>query len=149
MPSTRKRKASAVEPTVVSTIGKKKTTRTKLTAGKRATEQSHSNEESVVNDKSIVTMASSTISTTLSNLIDEPTWANKLQSVFQTDYFQGIEQTLNDQWSSGKTIYPLRKDIFNAFNQTPFDQVKVVLIGQDPYHDDGQVNLKQDNFPEK
>lgn len=57
----------------------------------------------------------------------------------QSDLFGSIEKYLNDEWKAGKEIFPPKNLIFEAFNQTAFDQVKVVLLGQDPYHDNGQV----------
>lgn len=76
----------------------------------------------------------------LSNLIHEPSWSKHLQEIFQSKNFQTVEQFLNNQWSTGQVTYPPNHLIFEAFNQTPFDKVKVVLLGQDPYHDDGQAH---------
>lgn len=79
--------------------------------------------------------------TSLSSLVRDPSWASNLQTLFNDDNFKSIEQFLNQEWSSGKTIFPPKNLIFEAFNKTPFDKVKVVLLGQDPYHDDGQVHF--------
>jgi uracil-DNA glycosylase len=79
----------------------------------------------------------------LSSLVHEPSWSKNLQDLFQSDNFKRIEEFLNNQWSTGKITYPPKDLIFEAFNKTPFDQVKVVLLGQDPYHDDGQVQTKK------
>ena len=75
----------------------------------------------------------------LSSLVNDESWSKNLQNLFTGDNFQNIERYLNTQWSAGTTTYPPKDLIFEAFNKTPFDQVKVVLLGQDPYHDDGQV----------
>jgi uracil-DNA glycosylase len=57
-----------------------------------------------------------------------------LADEFQKPYFTAIKQFLQKEKAEGKTIFPEGKNIFNAFNSTPFDQVKVVILGQDPYH---------------
>lgn len=81
-----------------------------------------------------------TSSESLSNFLRDPTWSKHLKTLFESDVFQKIEQHLNDEWKQGKEIFPPKDLIFEAFNQTPFDQVKVVILGQDPYHDNGQVS---------
>ncbi|HPN18823.1 MAG TPA: uracil-DNA glycosylase, partial [Chitinophagales bacterium] len=55
-------------------------------------------------------------------------------------YFKELRHFLATEKQSGKTIYPPGSLIFNAFNSTPFDKVKVVILGQDPYHGDGQAH---------
>ncbi len=70
----------------------------------------------------------------------ESSWKNVLRNEFSQSYFQQIIENIKKDIHEGKTIYPPGKFIFNAFNQTPFDQVKVVLIGQDPYHGKGQAH---------
>jgi uracil-DNA glycosylase len=74
------------------------------------------------------------------NVQIEPGWKAVLQEEFEKPYFQEIVQFLKLEKSLGKTIYPPGSLIFNAFNTTPFDQVKVVLLGQDPYHGPGQAH---------
>lgn len=69
----------------------------------------------------------------------EEGWKKVLQSEFDQDYFAAIKQFLLDEKAAGKQIYPPGSLIFNAFNSTPFDQVKVVVLGQDPYHNPGQA----------
>jgi hypothetical protein len=93
-------------------------------------------------NKSLVEIPTTTTQKSLSSLIHEPSWSKNLQDLFNTDNFKRIEQYLNDQWSNGKITYPPNDLIFEAFNKTPFNKVKVVLLGQDPYHDDGQVETK-------
>lgn len=61
-------------------------------------------------------------------------WKQVLQDEFQQPYFAAIKQYLVAAKQSGKTIYPPGSLIFNAFDSTPFDAVKVVILGQDPYH---------------
>lgn len=70
----------------------------------------------------------------------EPSWKQHLLPQFQADYMQQLRQFLVQQKQAGKVIYPKGEEYFNAFNLTPFDQVKVVIIGQDPYHGPGQAH---------
>lgn len=63
-----------------------------------------------------------------------------LQEEFEKPYFSAIKTFLQQEISNGYTIYPQGKHIFNAFNLTPFDQVKVVILGQDPYHGEGEAH---------
>lgn len=69
----------------------------------------------------------------------EQGWKEMLTNEFRQDYFQHIVTTLKTERLTGRTIYPPGPLIFNAFEQTPFQTVKVVLIGQDPYHGPGQA----------
>mgnify|MGYP003339612413 CR=1 FL=1 len=70
----------------------------------------------------------------------ETSWKEVLKHEFSKTYFQEIVAFLRTEKMAGKTIYPPGSLIFNAFNTTPFHQVKVVLIGQDPYHGAGQAH---------
>ena len=70
----------------------------------------------------------------------EPSWLAQLATEFEQPYMQALKQFLKHEKASGKTIYPPSQCIFNAFNSTPFDQVKVVILGQDPYHGPGQAH---------
>ena len=70
----------------------------------------------------------------------EESWKEVLKNEFTKPYFQQIVTFLKTERMAGKTIYPPGSMIFNAFNHTPFDKVKVVLIGQDPYHGAGQAH---------
>lgn len=67
-------------------------------------------------------------------------WHSLLGDEKEQPYFQKIMATLQQQRSQGKTIYPAQKDIFNALRLTPFADVKVVIIGQDPYHGPRQAH---------
>jgi uracil-DNA glycosylase len=73
------------------------------------------------------------------NVKIEASWKAALQDEFSRDYFQAIVSFLKDAKAQGRTIYPPGSLIFNAFNQTPFERVKVVILGQDPYHNPGQA----------
>lgn len=70
----------------------------------------------------------------------EASWTEQLKGEFNKPYFQQIVTFLKTEKSAGKTIYPPGPLIFNAFNQTPFAKVKVVILGQDPYHGPGQAH---------
>lgn len=70
----------------------------------------------------------------------EPGWKAVLYEEFAKPYFTELRSFLKQEKQAGKTIYPPGKLIFNAFALTPFDQVKVVILGQDPYHGPGQAH---------
>jgi len=70
----------------------------------------------------------------------DQSWIPYLGEQFEADYFNSLKQSLQEEKQNGYTVYPRGKEIFRAFNETPFDQVKVVIIGQDPYHGPKQAN---------
>jgi uracil-DNA glycosylase len=70
--------------------------------------------------------------------IDE-SWKEALKSVFNRPFFLQVVSQLKIEKASGNHVYPPGQLIFNAFNQTPFNKVKVVILGQDPYHGPGQA----------
>ena len=70
----------------------------------------------------------------------EQSWKDALSSEFDKDYFKNLTDFVRGEYLSGKTIYPEAKNIFNAFNLCPLDAVRVVIIGQDPYHEPGQAH---------
>ncbi|WP_444933793.1 uracil-DNA glycosylase [Microbulbifer sp. JTAC008] len=69
-----------------------------------------------------------------------PSWYDVLGGEFDQPYMAQLRQFLKGEKAAGKKIYPAGGQIFNAFNSTPFDQVKVVILGQDPYHGVGQAH---------
>ena len=73
------------------------------------------------------------------NLNLHPSWQKQLQTEFQKPYFKDLMRFIEEEYDA-YTCYPPKEDIFNAFNWCPFDQVKVVIIGQDPYPGEGQAN---------
>jgi len=75
----------------------------------------------------------------MSNVKIEPSWKAVLENEFEQPYFQAIAAFLRREKEAGKIIYPPGPLIFNAFNSTPFDRVKVVILGQDPYHNPGEA----------
>ena len=74
------------------------------------------------------------------NVKIEQTWKDALASEFEKDYFIKLTDFVRAEYMSGKTMYPAPANIFNAFNLCPLDRVKVVIIGQDPYHEPGQAH---------
>ena len=73
------------------------------------------------------------------NVQIEESWKAHLQPEFEKDYFRTLTEFVKSEYSQ-YTIYPPGKLIFNAFNLCPFEKLKVVIIGQDPYHGEGQAN---------
>ncbi|MFT3993782.1 MAG: uracil-DNA glycosylase [Dysgonomonas sp.] len=69
----------------------------------------------------------------------EESWKEQLHNEFEKDYFYKLTQFIHDEYRT-KQIFPPAKLIFNAFEHTPFNKVKVVILGQDPYHNDGQAH---------
>jgi uracil-DNA glycosylase len=74
------------------------------------------------------------------NIQLEATWLKVLGPEFEKPYFQQLKAFLKAERGAGHTIFPPGPLMFNAFNSTPFEQVKVVIIGQDPYHGPGQAH---------
>lgn len=70
----------------------------------------------------------------------ENSWYEVLKSEFEKNYFSDLVQFLKNEKKLGKSIFPDGKNIFKAFELTPFSQVKVLLLGQDPYHGIGQAH---------
>lgn len=70
----------------------------------------------------------------------EPQWLKALQGEFEQDYMIKLKEFLRTEKSGGKTIYPRGTEYFAAFDHTPLDKVKVVILGQDPYHGPGQAH---------
>lgn len=70
----------------------------------------------------------------------EESWKNHLSEEFAMPYFQQLKLFLKNEKISGQVVYPPGKKIFAAFEYTPFENVKAVIIGQDPYHGEGQAN---------
>lgn len=69
----------------------------------------------------------------------EQSWKEQLKDEFEKDYFVRLTNFVKEEYRTKKT-FPPAKLIFNAFEHTPFDKVKVVILGQDPYHNDGQAH---------
>ncbi|HIF9085327.1 TPA: uracil-DNA glycosylase [Photobacterium damselae] len=67
-------------------------------------------------------------------------WQNFLQQQQQQEYFEQIQSYVANARQQGKVVYPPEEDVFSAFTATPLDQVKVVILGQDPYHGPDQAH---------
>jgi len=69
----------------------------------------------------------------------EPSWKEKLAPEFEKLYFANLVDFVRKEYAN-TTVYPKGKQMFNAFEKTPFSNVKVVILGQDPYHEPGQAH---------
>lgn len=69
-----------------------------------------------------------------------PSWQTRLTDEFNKDYMLALQRFLFSQQQQGKVIYPAESERFSALNQTPFESVRVVILGQDPYHGEGQAH---------
>ena len=69
----------------------------------------------------------------------EASWKEVLSNVFKSTYFLQTAAHIKTELATGANIFPAGNAIFNAFNQTPFNDIKVVILGQDPYHGSGQA----------
>lgn len=67
-------------------------------------------------------------------------WKSRLQAEFASERMRSLKSFLKSEYDSGKIIYPRGDEYFAALNLTPFEQVKVVIVGQDPYHGPGQAH---------
>ncbi len=70
----------------------------------------------------------------------EESWKRVLSPEFELDYMRALSEFLREERAAGQTIFPAGNEIFNALNATPFEKVKVVILGQDPYHGPGQAH---------
>lgn len=70
----------------------------------------------------------------------EKSWKEQLSNEFEKPYFEALTTFVRSEYSGSTPIYPPARLIFNAFDHCPFNEVKVVIIGQDPYHGAGQAN---------
>ncbi|MDO5522427.1 MAG: uracil-DNA glycosylase [Bacteroidia bacterium] len=69
----------------------------------------------------------------------EESWKHRLKDEFEKPYFKSLTDFVRNEYST-RTVYPPAKLIFNAFDKCPFHKVKVVIVGQDPYHEPGQAH---------
>ncbi|MDR2466310.1 MAG: uracil-DNA glycosylase [Prevotellaceae bacterium] len=82
------------------------------------------------------------------NVKIEESWKDILKDEFEKEYFIELVDYLKKERAEGRQIYPPGGLIFNAFNKTPFNRVKVVILGQDPYHGAGQAHGLSFSVPE-
>ena len=73
------------------------------------------------------------------NVRIDPSWQQRLQSEFDKPYFEALTSFVRHEYAT-KTVYPPGRQIFAAFDACPFDRVKVVILGQDPYHEPNQAH---------
>lgn len=76
----------------------------------------------------------------MSDIRLETSWKKHLVSEFEKDYMKNLKSFLKKQYDAEKTIYPRGTEYFTAMNLTPFEKVKVVIVGQDPYHGPNQAH---------
>jgi uracil-DNA glycosylase len=69
-----------------------------------------------------------------------PCWKDKLLTEFEQPYFENIIAYLNQEKANHQIVYPIESDVFNALKLTPFNEIKVVILGQDPYHNPNQAH---------
>lgn len=81
------------------------------------------------------------------NVNIESGWKNQLKDEFDKPYFKSLVEFVKTEYQT-KTIFPPGKQIFNAYDSCPFDRVKVVILGQDPYHGPGQAHGLSFSVPE-
>eukprot|EP00026_Physarum_polycephalum_P010787 Phypoly_transcript_10967.p1 GENE.Phypoly_transcript_10967~~Phypoly_transcript_10967.p1 ORF type:complete len:314 (+),score=84.58 Phypoly_transcript_10967:73-1014(+) len=104
--------------------------------GKRKLDDEEGTEEKSSKKEKLADVGSGEI---LAHLTD-PGWTMGLQEEFEKKYFKDILSFLGKEISSGKEIFPPLNEVFSALNYTPIDKVRVVILGQDPYHDNNQAN---------
>tara|TARA_B110001454_G_scaffold124375_1_gene116041 strand:+ start:26025 stop:26705 length:681 start_codon:yes stop_codon:yes gene_type:complete len=80
------------------------------------------------------------MSETNSNIKLNPSWLKHLETEFKSDYMTNLRTFLQSEIKKNKTIFPKGPNYFEALNRTDFDKVKVVILGQDPYHGEGQAH---------
>ena len=83
--------------------------------------------------------AANGVAPNIEDLLVESTWREILEPEFKKEYFGNLKTFLKREWSSGAKVFPATKNVFRAFNSCATANVKVVILGQDPYHDDGQA----------
>lgn len=79
----------------------------------------------------------------------EKSWKEALKDEWQKPYLHQLAQFVAQERASGVSVYPDQKNVFNAFNHTPYDQVKVVIVGQDPYHGPNQAHGLSFSVPQE
>ncbi|MCT4639509.1 MAG: uracil-DNA glycosylase [Bacteroidales bacterium] len=79
--------------------------------------------------------------------INDAKWCQILNSEFESDYFKQLNNFVESERANG-VIYPPKDLVYNAFNKTAFDNIKIVILGQDPYHGEGQAHGLSFSVPE-
>ncbi len=88
----------------------------------------------------VQSMTEAAIQSKSSSIKLEPSWRVRLEAEFKQSYMLELKKYLHQRKQAGAVIYPAGDHYFNAFGLAPFDQVKVVILGQDPYHGPGQAH---------
>ena len=88
----------------------------------------------------MTTPISPSLSLNLKAFLVEKTWESIFQEEYSKDYYISLNRFLRDEFDNEQAIFPPKDQIFAAFNRTPFNKLKVVILGQDPYHGEGQAN---------
>lgn len=73
-------------------------------------------------------------------LISDKSWQSQIWDEFEKEYMKNIMLRLIEERAANNEVFPKESDIFSAFNKTPFDKVKIVILGQDPYHGEWQAH---------
>ncbi|KAL6055432.1 Uracil-DNA glycosylase [Balamuthia mandrillaris] len=134
-PTTKKRQRRT---TYASTTAKKGRASAK---GKQKKTASDEEEEAAENEKEEAEEGEGEESGDLLSYFNEGTWKELLRGEFEKPYFKKLVQFVEQEYAENPgEIYPPKKDLFNAFNSTPFEEVKVVVLGQDPYYRKGQAH---------
>jgi len=126
----------------VKIVRKRKKKTEKKKSVKRKVEQDDDEEETPKKSKKVNSESTPSTSISVVSLVDtltDPGWKQLLSVEFQKLYFKEIEKYVQKERAS-ETIYPPHEEVFSAFNYTPIDQVKVVIIGQDPYFNPNQAH---------
>ncbi|UMM23134.1 hypothetical protein L5515_003997 [Caenorhabditis briggsae] len=95
-------------------------------------------DESETKDRPLGTTMKTEIN--LKELLQSESWSQLLEEEFKKGYISKIEKFLNEEVKKGKQVFPPQSQIFTTFNVLPFEEISVVVIGQDPYHDDNQAH---------
>lgn len=93
-------------------------------------------------------LLSRTMMTSMKEIHLEKTWKKALGEYLETEAFVSLMKFVQNEYSSQRTIYPSFKNIFSAFDLTPWNKVRVVILGQDPYHGTGQAHGLAFSVPE-
>jgi uracil-DNA glycosylase len=105
----------------------------------QSTDTIHSTVTTATTEKSALdTVTTEKTASELVSSLTEASWKDALSETIGSESFLKLASFLQEERASGATIYPPQDEIFNALNLCPFDQVKVVIVGQDPYHGPGQ-----------
>lgn len=101
--------------------------------------RAHANRNCALAKQAVIKAENSGSLPPLDELLIEPSWRALLEDQLAKSYFKELENFVQGEWRGGKLVFPPKDSIFRAFNSCPVDKVRVVILGQDPYHDLGQA----------